>query len=374
MPPEVLEAPASAPSAPEAPSLRDTLEKVVAATPPEPANPLEARTEAPTGDTTRAPRERGPDGKFAPRRAEGAVVPSQEEVDQASQPPEQRAEEHEHEPAQAPDKAPSSWKPASKAKWESIDPDVRAEVVRREREVTRALGDSTNARKFAQSFTEAVNPFAQKYQNSGMTPLQVMQNLMQADVFLSSAPAAQRAQFMAKLISDYKIDVGMLDEALAGGEPTSRPEAIVERMIQERIAPFQQFVQSAEQQRQQALQQEYNQQASHIQSMAQDEQNFPHFDTVRNDMADIMEMNARRKVYLSPQEAYKRAVAMNPDAQAAEQARAGQQRSQADHDAATRSLGASLSVSGAPGTLTRKVDPNDLRGTIEAAWKAHAGR
>ena len=82
----------------------------------------------------------------------------------------------------------------------------------------------------------------------------------------------------------------------------------------------------------------------------------------------------KRRIYLTPQEAYKRAVAMNPEAQAAEQGAAGQQRAQSAHDAATRSLGASLSVSGAPAALKQTISPDDLRGTIEAAWNSAQGR
>jgi hypothetical protein len=140
------------------------------------------------------------------------------------------------------------------------------------------------------------------------------------------------------------------------------------------MAPLQEFVQTAQQRRQQAERQEYNAQAQHIQQMAQDDVNFPHMALVASDMADVMELNARRQVYLTPEQAYARAVAMNPEAQAAEQGRAGQQRAQVAHDAATRSLGASLSVSGSPAGLKQKVAPDDLRGTIEAAWAAANGR
>jgi hypothetical protein len=108
--------------------------------------------------------------------------------------------------------------------------------------------------------------------------------------------------------------------------------------------------------------------------MAADTVNFPHFDLVAQDMADITEMALRRRVYLTPQEAYKRAVAMNPEAQAAEQSRTGQQRALEAHDAATRSLGASLSINGSPAGLKQTVAPDDLRSTIEAAWRETQGR
>ena len=45
------------------------------------------------------------------------------------------------------DRAPQSWKPAEKAKWATIDPDVKQEIYRREREVTKTLSETAAARQ-----------------------------------------------------------------------------------------------------------------------------------------------------------------------------------------------------------------------------------
>jgi hypothetical protein len=292
-----------------------------------------------------------------------------EQEDQSDEAPSQQSTQ-----SLAIDRAPKSWKPATRGKWESLDPEVRQEVVRREREITRALGESTNHRKFAGHFQEVIQPFAQRYQQSGLPPLQIIHNLMSADTLLATAPMEERAKFMAKMIQDYKIDIGVLDSALGGEDPGSQPISIVERMISEKLAPLQSFVQQNQQTRQQQEAHELEVQRNFLQSMEEDEVNFPHFATVKQDMADLIELNSRRGVYLDPKAAYTRAVAMNPEASAAEQGRLAQQGAQQAHQAATRSLGASLSVNGAPMGLKKGVDPGDLRGTIEAAWLAHNGR
>jgi len=368
---EVQERPVE--TAPEAPSLRDTLAAAV-----EKAPVFESTPDRDTPpQRTLAPLENK--GQFQPKaKPEGAEVPTQEEVDAATSPVEQ--EESHEEPEQHGTKAPStesapkSWKPAIRAAWEHIPPDARAEIHRREREITRALGESTHARKFAGTFQEAIQPFRGRYANSGLNPLQVVTNLMSADTLLATAPMPERATFMAKMIKDYGIDIRMLDQAITGADITNEPEAIIERMIQERVAPLQQFVQSSQQQREQAAQQEQQRQVKLIEDMAADKEKFPHFDIVSQDMADLIEIGQKRRLYLSPEEAYKRAVAMNPDAQAAEQGRVAQQRNQRSNAEATRSLGASLSVNGSPAGLRQKVTPDDLRGTIEAAWNAVSGR
>jgi hypothetical protein len=179
---------------------------------------------------------------------------------------------------------------------------------------------------------------------------------------------------MAKLIQDYQIDINALDMALAGQDPTQAPMAGVDRLLNERLGPIQDFVQSEQQRRQQVMDSERQRAITVLDRMARDTENFPHYSLVAQDMADITEMALKRRVYLTPQEAYARAVAMNPEAQAAEQSRSGQQRAQSAHDAATRSLGASLSVSGAPAALRQPVSSDDLRGTIEAAWNTAQGR
>jgi len=348
----------------EEPTLRETLERVIETTPDE-------TTESAPSDTSR---ERDERGRFTQRAPAGSEVPSEDEVKAASEPlPAQELEPHLQEAPNL-DNAPKSWKSSTRQKWANLDPEVRAEVHRRERETTRALNESAPVRKFAQQFQEVIQPHADRYRQTGMPPLQVVQNLMNADALLSSAPMPQRAKFMAKLISDYGIDIRTLDSALAGEEPQARPLDQVESLINQKLAPIQEFVQTAQQGRQQAMQREYSEQERHIAAMSADSSNFPHFDLVALEMADIMEVASRRQVYLTPEEAYKRAVAMNPEAQAAERGRAGQQRAQVAHDAATRSLGASLSVSGSSAGLKQTVAPDDLRSTIEAAWAAHQGR
>jgi len=350
----------------EAPTLRETLEKVVE------ASPIEVSTPDRETPAQAAQRERDERGRFATKAPEGAEVPSEQEVKVASEP----VPAEEEQPHEAPniDNAPKSWKASTRQKWASLDPEVRAEVHRRERESTRAINEAGPVKKFVGEFQQVIQPHAERYRQTGMNPLQVVHNLMNADAVLTTAPMPQRAQFMAKLIRDYGIDIRSLDSALAGEDPSNEPLAQVESLINQKLAPIQQFVQSSQQGRQQALQREYSQQEQVINAMAADSQKFPHFDLVALEMADIMEVASRRQIYLTPEEAYKRAVAMNPEAQAAEQGRTGQQRAQVAHDAATRSLGASLSVSGSPAGLKQTVAPDDLRGTIEAAWAAHQGR
>jgi hypothetical protein len=362
--------------------LRETLEAAVAKTPITADQPDRDNAQRREGETQQTQRVRDNQGKFTRVNKDGSEVPSEQQVkdldrsldlDPNAEEPETQQQARD-EIAPNTDNAPKSWKGPAKERWASVDPVIRAEVHRRERDMQRAAQEHAPVKKFVGDFGQTIGPYAQHYAQHGIAPLQLFNNLMSADVHLSTAPMPQRAQFMAKLIQDYQIDINSLDMALAGLDPTHSPMAGVDKLLNERLAPISEFVQSEQQRRQQTMQAEQQRAVTVLDRMAADTENFPHFNLVAQDMADITEMALKRRVYLTPQDAYARAVAMNPEAQAAEQSRSGQQRAQSAHDAATRSLGASLSVSGAPAALRQQVSPDDLRGTIEAAWNTAQGR
>jgi hypothetical protein len=112
--------------------------------------------------------------------------------------------------------------------------------------------------------------------------------------------------------------------------------------------------------------------------MEQDPATYSHFEEVRGDMADLIEMNARRGRYLTPGEAYNMAVRMNP-AWAAEgpvtpQVDAQQQLSASDARA-QKALQASASVKSQPSSTPMHVNnAESLRGAIESAFETVSGR
>jgi len=106
---------------------------------------------------------------------------------------------------------------------------------------------------------------------------------------------------------------------------------------------------------------------------------FPYFDEVRSEMADIIEIAAKRGVTLSLPDAYEKAVRMNDDTYQASGARqASSSNTQAAlqaHQAAQKAKGAAVSVSGNPsGTGINVGNVADLRGTIASAMESMGGR
>jgi DNA-binding ferritin-like protein len=287
---------------------------------------------------------------------------------EAEEKPQEEAKAQDDKPTRSPiDKAPQSWKPAAKAVWKDLPPAAREEVVRRERQVTQVLGESAQARQLVNQFTDMIQPYRARIESTGLPPLQAVNELLKADHLLTTSPPAKRAQFMASLIKEYGVDIRELDNALAG-QPAADPTADrLEQMVAQRLQPFQQFVQQQARQAELQRQAEAAQTNQTIQSMAADTAKFPHFYDVKDDMADLIEMQARRGQYMTLEQAYSRAVSMNPELTAQS---ARRQAAEAANSRAQRALNASVSVGGAPnGGPSGRAPGADLRGTIEAAFE-----
>lgn len=273
--------------------------------------------------------------------------------------------------------APQAWKAPLKAKWSSLDPDVRQEITRREREILREFGVNNQARQISKDLAETFRPYEARLRSVGLNPIQAVGELLKADHVLTTAPPAHKARYMASLIKQYGVDINELDSALAGEAPNPQASGL-EQMLEQRLAPLQQFVQQQQYQAMLAQQARTESAAEAIQRMSEDTVKYPYFDQVREEMADIIELSAKRGHQVSLEEAYGRAVMMNPETAAlvssSHAAASQQQHAQQASSQAQRALQASASVKGAPaGTPSGRMD-DSLRGAIEAAVASVEGR
>ena len=301
---------------------------------------------------------------------EAKVVPEQAELP-GFEPAEKTAEVAEApakvEPAEH-DTAPQAWKPAEKAKWASLPPEIRTEVTRREREITKTLNDTAHARKFSNEFQQTVQPYMARIQAQGANPIQAVQNLLQADYLLATAPKAQKAQYLARLISDYDVDVEALDLALSGQKIPTGESDRVEQLLNQKLAPFQQFIANQQQTAQQREQQQTQALENEIKSFV-DNPKYPHFEQVRDEMADLIELSVRKGKPLGLEAAYNKAIQLDPELAAQTSAAAANQ-------AAQRARKASVQVGGSPaGSVTRSpAAGSDRRATIAAAFDSVGDR
>jgi len=275
------------------------------------------------------------------------------------------------------DRPPASWKKEAKGEWAAIPLHIRQEVHKREMEISRVLQETTQARQQVQEIQQVVSPFMARIQAAGISPTQAIGELLKADYTLATAPKAQRAQYMARLISEYDIDISELDSAIVaarqGGQQhqqSAQPQgidpnqinALVQQQLNQALAPFYQ-------QRQQQDRQVQQEAVATVEQLSLDPK-YPYFDEVRQEMADLIEVASRRGVELSIKDAYDRAVAVNPMVREQVARQSVTQQANQSHLQAQRAKAASSSVTGSPaaGGSNTYVGDGSLRGTIEAAF------
>lgn len=248
------------------------------------------------------------------------------------------------------DNAPASWKGDAKEVWAELPEKARREVTRRERQIERTLQDTAQSRQVAEEFNGVANQYEERLRDWGTTPTSAFKQFMDADRSLSSGSMSSRAATLVGIIKEYGIDIGALDSALAGADPDPLldVDARVQELVHQQMAPFREQISRQEQGQSQQM-------VEMIDNMANSPE-FPYFEDVREEMADLIEINMRRGVAINLPDAYRKIVGYN-----------GRNSPQQNSDAVRRAKAASTSVSGSPAAVTSTGNNSDLRGTIMAA-------
>jgi len=290
-------------------------------------------------------------------------------VEHKGETPEQREARHRV------DRAPQSWKGEAKKLWETLPLQVRQEVARREKDILPIMQEAAGNKNKVQEVLAVVTPHRSIIdQHYGGNPMEAVKMMLGVERVIRTGTATQKAQLVANMIKDFGVDIHTLDSFLVG-QPA--PEAIqqqstIEQLLEQKLAPFQQFIQTQQQREQQQREQVQQQVTMTVTEMSQDDR-YPYFNEVRADMADIIEMGARRGVAISLEDAYTKAIRMNDGTFQAssvrDQSQGATQAALEAHRAAQAAKGASVQVTGSPtGTGKNSGDPSNLRGLIENAF------
>jgi hypothetical protein len=290
-------------------------------------------------------------------------------VENKDETPEQRETRHRV------DRAPQSWKGEAKKLWDQLPLQVRQEVARREKDMLPIMQEAATNRNKVQEVLSVITPHRGIIdQHYGGNPMEAVKTMLGVERVIRTGTATQKAQIVANMIKEFGVDIHTLDSLLVGQQPTEeiQQQSNIEALLEQKLAPFQQFIQTQQQREAQQRQQVEQTAVMTVQEMSQDEK-YPYFNEVREDMADLIEMNARRGLYLSLDDAYNRAVRMNTGtfqaAQVRDQSQGTTQAALEAHRAAQAAKGASVSVTGSPtGTGKNSGDPSNLRGLIENAF------
>lgn len=270
--------------------------------------------------------------------------------------------------------APLGWKAPAREHWGKIPRAAQEEIVRREKETSQTLRQSAQARQLATDFQQTISPFMPLIQSQNSNPLAAVKNLMTTAAGLTVGNQQQKAQIVREIIQNYGIDIATLDQVLAG-QPV-QPQQGVQQQNQLApppwAAPIFQFMNGVQSQQQQRQAQVIADAETETQTFAQKNE---FFEDVREEMADIMEMAARRGVIIPLDKAYEKAIALNPDlssvvAQRKAAAKASTNNIQKNRNAASSVTGAPRNKAGSAPTVVG----DDRRAALEEAWDNANGR
>ena len=337
----------------------ERVESAPSVTPDAPAIPEEPIGKAP--ESAQEARARDEKGRFAPKLGDAPAKP-QEAPAASSTPPVQNAEPPK--PTIEAVKPPQSWRPAVREKFATLPPEVQQEVIRREREVEQTQRESAEARAGYQRFRETLAPFEHMIRAGGADPYQTVGGLMQTAMALQSGAPGNKATIVANLIKHYGVDLNLLASTLEG-QPVAPQEQAPYR--DPRVDQLLSQVEQARSYKQQQM-------AAEAQRLISEIQGEEFFADVKDAMADILEVAAKRGVAMSPRDAYNRAVWADPHVAEVLQQRQAAKLARTPNGATQRAQAAAASIKGSPAVAGSATQSGNLRDDLEAALERLSGR
>jgi hypothetical protein len=328
------------------------------------ATPEPATFDATTGDEVSAARARDESGRFAPKAADAPTqqaAPVQPVVAPA---------------AAEPVPTLTTWRkeylPIQQklAAGQALTPDEAQKLanynIQREKEYSTGVSTYKAEAQQAAQFTQAMAEFMPTLQQNNLNPAQWIQNLGRAHHTLAMGSPEQKLQMFTRLAQDYGVPLAAVQQAQGGQVDPLSLQLMQE--LQNVNTQVKGITSWREQQEQQAIQQEL--------SKFSDTARYPHFEQVRESMAQLLE----RGIAQNPDEAYAKAVRLDDGLFTAEQSRqaaATVATTAASRQAAVaKARTANVSVrSATPSGATASGAAKDRRGLLsEALDAADSGR
>lgn len=281
-------------------TLRDTLSQQFDALETPASEPVASAADAsasPDIQQTEAERARDEAGRFAKKTEAAPAAPAQ------------AAQQTQEQPKQRPPR-PTSWKKDYESHWEQLDPSLAEYIHQREAEYAKGVSTYKNEADRARELNEAIAPFMPELQKHNIAPSQWISNLGNAHRTLVMGSPEQKVQMFAKLAQDYGVDLGQFT-----GQQTDPRLMTLAQQVQQ----YQSRIDNIERTWQQKQEQEL---LSHINTFASDKEAHPHFEQVKDTMAQLLESGMVPDL----ETAYAKAVRLNDEVWQSMQA--GQQQAQ----------------------------------------------
>ena len=271
--------------------------------------------------------------------------------------------ESDEEPQEKPISRPSTWKKEYVQIWDKMEKGEQiskedfnkfAEYAnQRESEYKKGVSTYKAEADRAKSYEEAVAPYASELQKRGIKPEQYISNLARADQILTHAPMEQKVQIFQRLAQEYGVQ-------LNGNGQMQQFDPYTQQLMNQ----LNQVNQEVSSIKGRFAQEENQRLMNEIERVRSDVEKYPHFDVVREEMAQLLELGKAQDL----ETAYKKAVRMNDDVWELEQERllntAKQQASKAQQVAKAKAAAVSPKSVTPSGRVAEPGDKKDRRSII----------
>jgi len=256
------------------------------------------------------------------------------------------------------DEPPRGLTATQREAWKNTPKEIREAMHKRSEDYSEGIKRYAAQAKKGDTMDQVFTPYRQLFAMNNVQPPVLMDQLLQTASILQLGTPAQKANLLANMAKQFAVDIGQLDDALAG-EPVSEAPADPQiQALQREIMQLRQGQQQVQQQSTRAVQEE-------VDRFASDPKNEFYRD-VREDMADWMDLAAKRGKAMTLDEAYQKACENHPDVKRVLDARRAA-------STVGRKREAASSVHGTPSGGSSKPAGNDIRSQLEWAID-HVGR
>jgi hypothetical protein len=261
---------------------------------------------------------------------------------------------------------PSTWKKEYVQIWDKMEKGEQiskedftkfAEYAnQRESEYKKGVSTYKAEADRARELENAIAPFQQEFSQQGISPAAWINNLGRAHMILSKADPAQKIQVFQRLAQDYGIQLNN------EGQFATPPQ--VDSYTQQLMNQLNQVNQEVSSIKGRFAQEENQRLMTEIERVRSNVEKFPHFDVVREEMAQLLELGKAPDL----ETAYKKAVRMNDDVWELEQERllssAKQQASKAQQVAKAKAAAVSPKSVTPSGKVAEPGDKKDRRSIL----------
>jgi len=259
------------------------------------------------------------------------------------------------------EKAPSSWNPKVREKWGKLDPDVRAEIVRREEAAMLGVRNLQEKHAPVNAFYKSLEPFVTEAKKSGAVPEQYIANVMTTERVLRTADLPTKFNAVMQICDQYGIPLRDIINQSVGHE-------VIKKAAPTAPAIPPELMQELQEMRNWRMSMETGQVEQTIESFAQQKE---FFGDVKDIMADLLDMGRAKDLA----DAYDQAVWLSPEVREVMLNRQNtQQTANKVAQRQVRAASASLPANGSVEVDT-EAEGDDIYSTVAQAYrKATTGR